>query len=192
MPLVINSLGGGHTHTHIQCKRKLGSQARGRPQAGHAPGLKMFLAFIKSTYVRTYILCYTGDQTEYKLFTDYYNKLVDILPASDLSHYFVSDKVISLTDHERIIRTSVPQDSAQVLLDRVSLQLKNGNIAVFTKMLIIMEHYGTAAAKALSMEIKSKLPSIKYQSITVSSSDEGTYNNQVIIVNISVFLFIYM
>ena len=43
-PLVINSLAGGHTHTHThtytaQKKAMLGSQARGWPAAGHAPGL---------------------------------------------------------------------------------------------------------------------------------------------------------
>ena len=110
---------------------------------------------------------------EYKLFTDYYSKLVDTLPASDLSHYFVSDKIISLTDHERIIRTMVPQDAAKLLLDRVSFQLQNRNNMVLSKMLLIMDYHGIDTAKTISLEIRSKLSSLKCEDNTVNSSRQG-------------------
>ena len=99
--------------------------------------------------------------TEYKLFSDYYNKLMNTLPASDLSHYFVSDKIISLTDHEDIIRSSIPKQAAKLLLDRVSVQIQNGNTNVFSKMLIIMDYHGINTAKAISHEIRKLLSAIK-------------------------------
>ena len=95
--------------------------------------------------------------TEYKLFTDYYSKLVNTLPASDLSHYFVSDKIISLTDHEDITRSSTPRQAAKLLLDRVSVQIQNGNTSVFSKILVIMDYHGVNTAKAISREIRKKI-----------------------------------
>ena len=101
--------------------------------------------------------------------------MVDTLPATDLSHYFVSDKIISLTDHERIIKSSVLQDAAKLLLDRVSLQLQSGNCTVFNKMLLIMDYYGVSTAKAISLEIRSKLLAVKCEDsqTVVSSTGKG-------------------
>ena len=70
---------------------------------------------------------------------------------------FVSDKIITLTDHENIIRSSPPQEAAKLLLDRVSLQLQNGNSTAFEKMLMTIEQHNVSAAKAVSLEIRNKL-----------------------------------
>ena len=105
---------------------------------------------------------------EYKLFTDYYSKLVNTLPASDLSHYFVSDKIITLEDHERIIKSAVTQDAAKLLLDRVSVQIQNGNTSVFSKMLLIMDYHGVNSAKAISREIRNKLKCEQGNSIAIT------------------------
>jgi len=86
---------------------------------------------------------------------------VDTLPASDLSHYFVSNCVISLADHEEIVRSSTPQKAAKLLLDRVSHQLQHGNSTVLNKMLLIMEHHGIATAKIVAEEIRNKLLEVK-------------------------------
>ena len=99
---------------------------------------------------------------EYKLFTEYHNKLVSTLPASDLSHYFVSGKIISLEDHERIIKSTIQQDAAKLLLERVLLQLRKGNVSVFSKMLLIMDHYGISTAKTMSVEIQNRLSALMY------------------------------
>ena len=118
---------------------------------------------------------HVGHQSiEYKLFIDYYSKLVDILPASDLSHYFVSDKIISLEDYEKIIRSSLPQEAAKMLLDRVSLQLQSGNTTIFNKMLLIMDHHGVTTTKELSQEIRSKLSSAKCEDDVASNSERST------------------
>ena len=101
------------------------------------------------------------ESARYKVFTGYYTKLVNILPASDLSHYFVSDKIITITDHERIIGSSVPQVAAKLLLDKVSVQLHNGNSMVLNKMLLIMEYRGGTITKEVSREMRTKLSTIK-------------------------------
>ena len=109
-----------------------------------------------------------GQQSvEYKLFTDYYSKLVNTLPASDLSHYFVSDKIITLEDHERIIKSAVTQDTAKLLLDRVLVQIQNGYTSVFSKMLLIMDYHGVNTAKAISREIRNKLKCEQSNSIAI-------------------------
>jgi len=84
-----------------------------------------------------------------------------ILPICDLSPYFVSDKVISLADNEEILKSSTALTAAQLILDRVSLKMKNESSDVFSKMILIMEHHGIDAAKILSQEIKVKLKEIK-------------------------------
>ena len=103
------------------------------------------------------------------MFTNYYNELSNTLPASDLSHYFVYNNLISLSDHDRIIRSSVPQDAAQILLDKVSLQLQDGNFTVFYKMLSIMDHHDDVVTNKLSLKIRSELDD------AIGSSEQG-YN----------------
>ena len=112
--------------------------------------------------ISLYILYYTGPKSiQYKLFIEYYDKLVDILPATDLAHYFVSDKIITLEDYDEIIRSPIPQKAAKILLDKVSLQLQSGNSIIFNKMLLIMDHHGVFTAKELSQEIRNKLFAVK-------------------------------
>ena len=109
----------------------------------------------------------------YKVFTDYYSKLVDTLSVRDLSHYFVSDKIISPEDHIQIIRSAIymPQDATKLLLDIVSLQLQNGNSTVLNKMLLIVDHHGVTTAKAVSREMRSKLSTIECEDY---SNEQGT------------------
>ena len=96
---------------------------------------------------------------EYKVFTDYYSKLVDTIPACDLSHYFVSENVISLTDHEEITKPTTPSHrTAQLLLNKVLYMLKeHKSVDCFNRMVSIMEHHGDSATRALSQEIQSRL-----------------------------------
>ena len=96
---------------------------------------------------------------EYKVFTDYYSKLVDTIPACSLSHYFVSENVISLTDHEEITKPTTPSHrAAQLLLNKVLYMLKeHKSVDCFNRMISIMEHHGDGATHALSQEIQSRL-----------------------------------
>ena len=108
------------------------------------------------------MLCSGYESSEYKIFMDYYNTLVDTLPASDLAHYFVSEKIISLDDYDKIIRITLPQEASKLLLDKVSLQLQNGNGIILNKMLIIMNQHGMIT-KHLSQQISSKLSPLKIE-----------------------------
>jgi len=110
----------------------------------------------------TYHHCVLDHQSpEYRVFIDYFSTLVDTLPATDLCHYFVSAKVITLADHQEVVRASSPQRAAKLLLDKVSRQLQDGDRTVFTKMLLIMKHHGIATAKSVSDEITAKLSEMK-------------------------------
>ena len=112
---------------------------------------------------------------EYKLFNDYYSKLVDIVPSTDLSNYFVSEKIITLEDYDKIIRSPTPQEAAKIVLDKVLLQLQSGNSIIFNKMLLIMDHHGVATAKKLSQEIRSKLFAVKHADDVESSQSNCLY-----------------
>jgi len=87
---------------------------------------------------------------------------VDTIPACDLSHYFVSENVISLTDHEEITKPTTPSHTAALLLlNKVLYMLKEQrSVQRFNKMLSIMEHHGDGATRTLSQEIKSKVVQI--------------------------------
>ena len=108
--------------------------------------------------------------SEHKLLTKYYNKLVDIIPAINLSHFLVSDNTISPLDHEEIIRSLKPREAAELLLRKVSMQLQKGNSGVFNNLLVIMNHRGTAATRAISLEMRDKLLKIKGMDSLVSYS----------------------
>ena len=124
--------------------------------------------------IHMYVYTYVGQHSiEHKLFADYYRRLVDILPASDLSHYFVSDKIISLEDYKKIMRSSLTQEAAKLLLDRVSVQLQNGNNTIFNKTLLIMDQHGVTAAKELAQVIRSALSKAKCESDVASSSEQS-------------------
>jgi len=107
---------------------------------------------------------------EHKVFSDYYGKLVDTIPACNLSHYFVSENVISLTDHEEITKPTTPSHkAAQMLLNKVLHLLKEqSNVDCFNKMLSIMEIHGDGATQSLSCEIKSKL-------LKITSGQQGIH-----------------
>ena len=100
---------------------------------------------------------------------------MNVLPAGDLSHYFVSGKIISLTDHDKVIRSSVQQDAAKLVLDKVSVQLQSGNNKIFNKMLLIMFNHGVIGARELSQEVMSKLSAEKCEDHVISSDGQGNY-----------------
>ena len=110
------------------------------------------------------------------MFDEYYSKLIDILPATNLSHYFVSDKIITLEDYDKIIRSTTPQEAAKVLLDKVSLQLQSGNSTIFNNMLLIMDHHNVDTAKELSQEIRSKLLAVKHSDDVTNTQCNYVYH----------------
>ena len=94
---------------------------------------------------------------------------MNVLPAGELSHYFVSGKIISLIDHDKVIRCSIQQDAARLVLDKVAVHLQSGNNKIFSKMLLIMYDHGVIDVKELSQEIYSKLSLEKCEDHVITS-----------------------
>jgi len=134
------------------------------------------ILMMKCSTTFLYLSLFAGDQTpEYSLLMQYHDKLLKILPVCDLTPYFVSEKVISLADNEEVLKSSTTLTAAQLILDRVSFRIKNGNTNLLAKMILIMEHYGIDAAKILSHEIKIKLKEMKHVDCKLDGSKyQGT------------------
>ena len=112
---------------------------------------------------------------EFRVLKEYYNKLTNILPASDLSHYFVSENLVTVRDHEEIINpVTSPQMAVLLLLNRVghSLQI-NSDVEVFNKMLAIMEYHGNSAIKHLSLEIRARILEETNKCNTLNIGEQG-------------------
>ena len=89
------------------------------------------------------------------MFQQYYSKLVDCLPAKELSHYLVSQGVITLMDNEDINNPTISVcRAAELLLSKVSSSLKEGNVIPFKKLLDVMQKHGNDAIVSLSSEIQ--------------------------------------
>ncbi|XP_065908019.1 uncharacterized protein [Dysidea avara] len=93
--------------------------------------------------------------SELRVFKQYYSKLVDCLPAKELSHYLVSQGVITLMDNEDITcPTTSRHRAAELLLSRVSTLLQEDNVVPFQMLLDVMQKYGNDAIVSLSSEIQ--------------------------------------
>jgi len=100
----------------------------------------------------------SSETLQYKIFQNYYSKLVECLPTKELSHYLVSDGVITLTESEDITSlTTAREVAAEKLLGRVSASLQKGNVVKFNKLLSIMHKHGNGAIVSLSSEIQSHM-----------------------------------
>ncbi|XP_065907255.1 uncharacterized protein [Dysidea avara] len=114
---------------------------------------------------------------EFKVFIDYYNKLVHTLLDCNLFHYFVSEYIISLTDHEEITKpTTLSVVAVEFLLNRISVLLQSSTChECFHKVLAIMENHGNIATEKLSREIRVKLAETReiVNSYTVTPDTSG-------------------
>ena len=119
-------------------------------------------------------LCADHQSPEYKIFLDYYEKLSNILPISDLCPYFVSEKVISPSDIEHIIKSPTSVAAAKLALDRVTDKVKIGEVEPLEKMLLIMRQRGNDVTKIVSTELKHKLEMITHKDSAVQPDKEGT------------------
>jgi len=116
---------------------------------------------------------------EYKLFLDFYEKLSNILPISDLCPYFVSEKVISPSDIEQIIKSSTSVAAARLALDKVAVQVKVGKVKPLKAMLLIMEQRGNDVTKILSDDLTNKLKMVTNNEDSAVQLEEGKYENLV-------------
>ena len=119
----------------------------------------VLLIYVKIMWSHVYTNVENHDYSkELEVFQDYYSKLVESLPANELSHYLVSHRVISLADNEEITKPTTPsRRAAEILLSRVYSSLQNGDVVAFHNLLHVMQQHGNSAVITLCNEIKSQI-----------------------------------
>jgi len=92
-----------------------------------------------------------------ELFTNYYERLLIVLPKT-LSKHFVSEKIINFEEEEEIQQDNVkPEVASSVVLRKIACGLKAGLTRSFEKLLFIMEKYGDISCVELANEMNLKL-----------------------------------
>ena len=92
-----------------------------------------------------------------EVFTDYYSKLVSVLPIKTLTSHLVTKRIISFEEEKEIRQASPESESTRLVLEKIVNSLQAGVACNFDELLFIMEHYGTIACEELASEIRLKL-----------------------------------
>ena len=82
---------------------------------------------------------------------------MDTLKSTDLYRYFVSEKVITMSDRDEISSRTNPIERVELLLRKISSPLESGHTESFHSMLNIMSIYGNMATKKLARDITESL-----------------------------------
>jgi len=90
-----------------------------------------------------------------------------------LCPYFVSEKVISPSDIEQIIKSSTSVAAARLALDKVAIKIKVGKVKPLKAMLLIMEQRGNDVTKILSDELTNKLKMVSNNEDSAVQLEEG-------------------
>lgn len=99
-------------------------------------------------------------KSPHDIFLDHYDALSNLLSASmtTLTPYFISARILSVSDQEEISALANPNDKALMLLKKISAALKSGFHKSFRDMLSLMCIYGNNDIKELSQNITALLP----------------------------------
>ena len=97
-----------------------------------------------------------GNSKEYEVFRESYDKLTNILPATNLINKLISAKIITFEDSEEIKGLSKSQEKASVVLNIVAKSLRADSTDDFYSLLSIMEEYEGTVAK-VAKEIRERL-----------------------------------
>ena len=93
-----------------------------------------------------------------EVFTDYYNKLMIVLPMiKTLTSHLVTKRIISFEEEEEIKQASSQSESTRLVLKKIASPLQAGLAHSFDELLLIMEQYGNISCVELASEIKLKL-----------------------------------
>jgi len=93
---------------------------------------------------------------EAKAFHDNYDKLVSALPIRELIPKFISRRIITFKDQDRILAGETDEDKRTRFLKHIAQQLETEHTDSFYKFLEIVEKYG-AAYSYLATDIRSSL-----------------------------------
>ena len=117
-----------------------------------------------------------GEQLKEKdVFTKHYASLCSTLTdINTLLPHFVSENIISISDHEKISAPNVTNSEKVVkLLSHISGPLEVGDVKGFHKMLDIMKERGSQGTKDLAVNMSSE---------TISSNSEKEYEGQLALI----------
>ena len=92
-----------------------------------------------------------------EIFTDYYSKLMSVLPIKTLTSHLVTKRIISFDEEEEIIQAPLQSQSTRLLLKKIASSLQAGFVCNFDELLLIMEQYGNLCCVELVSEIRQKL-----------------------------------
>ena len=92
-----------------------------------------------------------------EVFTDYYSKLMSVLPIKTLTSHLVTKRIISFEEEEEIEQASLQSRSTRLVLKKIASSLQAGLAYSFDELLLIMEQYGNISCVELASEIKLKL-----------------------------------
>ena len=104
-----------------------------------------------------------------KVFTDYYSKLMRVLPIKTLTSHLVTKRIISFEEEEEIeqallqpqtslqSQASLQSRSTRLVLKKIASSLQAGLAYSFDELLLIMEQYGNISCVELAREIRLKL-----------------------------------
>ena len=92
-----------------------------------------------------------------EVFTDYYSKLISVLPIETLTSHLVTKRIISFEEEEEIRQTPLESQSSCLVLKKIASFLQAGLAYGFDELLLIMEQYGNISCVELASEIRLKL-----------------------------------
>jgi len=101
----------------------------------------------------------TGIFREHRVFIEFYNKLVLVLPVASISHNLVTAQIIDFEDEEEISSKPTSKQKAVYVCHKIAGSLEAGYTDKFYQLLTIMEEYGGDVAK-LAFEMKTSLSKI--------------------------------
>ena len=92
-----------------------------------------------------------------EVFTDYYSKLISVLPIKTLTSHLVTKRIISFGEEEEIRQTPLESQSSRLVLRKIASSLQAGLAYSFDELLLIMEQFGNISCIELANEIRLKL-----------------------------------
>jgi len=123
-----------------------------------------------------------GKCNEAKVFYDNYEKLASALPLRELIPKFISRRIISFKDQDRILAGETDLDKRERFLKHIAQQLDTNHTDSFYKFLEILDKYG-GSYSYLARDIQNSLDE---DSVTVTAQpcqdtgyDENTAGEQV-------------
>ena len=92
-----------------------------------------------------------------EVFTDYYSKLMSVLPIKTLTSHLVTKRIISFEEEEEIRQAPLQSQSTHLVLKKIASSLQAGLAYSFDELLIIMEEHGNISCVELANEMRLKL-----------------------------------